>query len=33
MSNNLRSRMGHIVAIAAFTLLAAGALTTTPALA
>ena len=33
MSNNLRSRMGHIVAVAAFTLLAAGALTATPALA
>jgi Tol biopolymer transport system component len=33
MSNNLRSRMGHIVTVAAFTLLAAGALTATPALA
>src|ERR1039457_851553 len=33
MSNNLRSRMGHFVAVAAFTLLAAGALATTPALA
>ena len=33
MSNNLRSRMGHIVAVAAFTLLAAGALAATPALA
>jgi hypothetical protein len=33
MSNNLRSRMGHIVAVAAFTLLAAAALTATPALA
>jgi hypothetical protein len=33
MSNNLRSRMGRIVAVAAFTLLAAGALATTPALA
>ena len=33
MSNNLRSRIGHIVTVAAFTLLAAGALTATPALA
>ena len=33
MSNTLRSRMGHIVAVAAFTLLAAGALATTPVLA
>jgi hypothetical protein len=33
VSNNLRSRMGHIVATVAFTLLAAGALTTAPALA
>jgi hypothetical protein len=33
MSNNLRSRVGHIVAVAAFALLAAGALATTPALA
>ena len=33
MSNNLRSRMGRIVAVAAFTLLTAGALTAAPALA
>jgi hypothetical protein len=33
MSNNLSSRTGHIIAVAAFTLLAAGALTPTPALA
>jgi hypothetical protein len=33
MGNNLRSRMGHIVAVAAFTLLAAAAVTATPALA
>ncbi len=31
MSNNLRSRMGHIVAVAAFTLFAAGAISTAPA--
>ena len=33
MSNNLRSRIGRVLAIAAFTLLAAGTLTATPALA